>query len=202
MGIKERKERDKARIKQLIINAALDLFTEFGYEKTSIRRIAKEIDYSPATIYLYFKDKDQIFFYLHTKMFTLLKDQLMVVFDSEDPIERIRLCGTVYLKFAFDHPEWYDLMFILKAPMNALNKQEDWVGGLKIFELLKGTIREAIESGMMKSSDLDLRAATIWGHLHGIASLYLRGRFRMIDPELLEELLFSSVNDMIDCYTI
>jgi len=60
MGLKERKERDKLEMKDRILQSAHQLFVEKGFEQVSIRNIAEAIEYSPATIYLYFKDKDEI----------------------------------------------------------------------------------------------------------------------------------------------
>jgi AcrR family transcriptional regulator len=67
MGILERKEREKQEMRDLILNVATEMFIEEGYDKTSIRKIADKIEYSPATIYLYFKDKDEIFMPFTTK---------------------------------------------------------------------------------------------------------------------------------------
>ena len=61
MGISERKEREKLEMRRKIVDVAKDLFIHEGFEKTSIRQIAEKIEYSPATIYLYFKDKTEIF---------------------------------------------------------------------------------------------------------------------------------------------
>ena len=57
MGIKERQVRQKEVLRQDILDAARDLFIEEGYENTSMRKIAERIEYSPTTIYYYFKDK-------------------------------------------------------------------------------------------------------------------------------------------------
>ena len=64
MSITDRKEREKKEMRQAILDAALTLFREKGYDAVSIRNIAEAIEYSPATIYLYFKDKNEIFFAL------------------------------------------------------------------------------------------------------------------------------------------
>ena len=61
MTITTRKERQKEELKGKILQAAKELFMEKGFEDTSIRNIAEKIEYSPTTIYLYFKDKDDIF---------------------------------------------------------------------------------------------------------------------------------------------
>ena len=55
MGINERKERDRQDLRKSIMDAAREVFLEKGFEQTSIRAIAQKIEYSPTTIYLYFK---------------------------------------------------------------------------------------------------------------------------------------------------
>ena len=60
MGIKERRDVEKAEMKQKIMTAAIEIIEQEGYEKLSIRKIASRIEYSPTTIYLYYKDKAEI----------------------------------------------------------------------------------------------------------------------------------------------
>lgn len=60
MGIKERRNGEKAEMKQRIMDAAIGIINQDGYENLSIRKIASKIEYSPTTIYLYYKDKAQI----------------------------------------------------------------------------------------------------------------------------------------------
>ena len=60
MSPRTRKAYEKEKMKQLILEAAIKITDEVGYEKLSMRRIAEVIDYTPTTIYLYYKDKEQI----------------------------------------------------------------------------------------------------------------------------------------------
>ena len=60
MGSKERKERYTKTMRERILKAAMALFAKKGYEHVSMRRIAKKIEYCPATIYRYFKNKEDI----------------------------------------------------------------------------------------------------------------------------------------------
>lgn len=60
MGIKERRDIEKTEMKRRIINAAIEIIEQEGYEKLSLRKIAANIEYSPTTIYLYYKDKAEI----------------------------------------------------------------------------------------------------------------------------------------------
>ena len=60
MGIKERKEREKERRKQQIMVAAKRVFSEKGFSRATMDDIAKEAELSAGTIYLYFKNKDEL----------------------------------------------------------------------------------------------------------------------------------------------
>lgn len=61
MGIQERKEREKERRRQQILVAAKRMFSEKGYNRTTMEDIANEAELSPGTLYLYFKNKEELF---------------------------------------------------------------------------------------------------------------------------------------------
>ena len=60
MSPRVRHEQEKEQMKQLILEAAIKITADIGYEKLSMRKIADMIGYTPTTIYLYYKDKEQI----------------------------------------------------------------------------------------------------------------------------------------------
>ena len=61
MGIKERKAREREMRRQQIMVAAKRVFTQRGFEKSTMEDIAREAELSPGTIYLYFKSKDELY---------------------------------------------------------------------------------------------------------------------------------------------
>ena len=61
MGIQERKEREKERRRQQIIVAAKRVFSKNGFNKATMEDIAKEAELSPGTLYLYFKNKEELY---------------------------------------------------------------------------------------------------------------------------------------------
>ena len=89
MGIAERKERDRVEMRQRIIDAAIQMFLEEGYEKTSIRNIAEKIEYSPATIYLYYKDKDELLYDVQGQAFEKLYQTFRDEATAKDPFKRL-----------------------------------------------------------------------------------------------------------------
>lgn len=60
MGVQERKEREREALREKILTAAIDLIAQSGHESLTIRKLARQIEYSPRTIYLYFEDKDAL----------------------------------------------------------------------------------------------------------------------------------------------
>ena len=61
MGIQERKERERERRRQQIIVAAKRVFSKNGFSRTTMEDIAKEAELSPGTLYLYFKNKEELY---------------------------------------------------------------------------------------------------------------------------------------------
>lgn len=187
MGITERKERERQEMRQLILDGATKVFIEEGYEKASIRAIAEHIEYSPATIYLYFKDKDELFYAVHELGFEKMLQQMEHLEAIENPLERLRQRGSTYLQFAFENPELYDLMFISRAPMKALHKDfenSDWDCGHRNFELLVRNVQQCLEQGYLRPMNLHVAAMAIWSFVHGMASLHIRERFKIIDEAI------------------
>lgn len=176
LGIIERKEREKAEMRRRIVDAAVQMIVEEGYEKVSIRNIADKIEYSPATIYLYYKDKDELLYDVQSQAFATLAEEFREKINAEDPFKRLEQLAVAYLEFSRQHPELYDLMFIIKAPMNTLVEKEKWENGDPSYDALHGLMQECIEKKLVKFKDATIATLSVWGFAHGLISLHLRGR--------------------------
>ncbi|KQS28272.1 TetR/AcrR family transcriptional regulator [Dyadobacter sp. Leaf189] len=176
MAIKERKEREKQDMRNLIIDSATQLFLKQGYDKTSIRNIAEDIEYSPATIYLYFKDKDEIFYIIHENAFEILDKLLRQHNSISDPYERLHELGKTYVNFALENPDYYDLMFVMRAPLAEIKHKEKWSAGECAFGYLLETMAACIDQGLIKPADKFVAAMTVWSFVHGLVTLYIRER--------------------------
>ncbi|MES1159705.1 MAG: TetR/AcrR family transcriptional regulator, partial [Bacteroidota bacterium] len=184
MGIAERKEKQKLEIRKLILDASMKLFVEEGFDNVSIRRIADLIEYSPTTIYLYFKDKDEIFLNLDEIGFLKLQEYNQNLAIIENPLLRLHKMGENYLRFGMENPEYYDLMFIQRAPMNKLKEMGcEWENGDAALTLLRTTVTECMEKGLIASTSPELVSMSVWSMVHGLVSLAIRDRFDKFLPE-------------------
>jgi AcrR family transcriptional regulator len=185
MGIAERKEKQKLEIKKMILDASMKLFVEEGFGNVSIRKIADLIEYSPTTVYLYFKDKDEILFNLHELGFQKMAEYNVSLWDIKNPLLRLHKMGENYIQFGLQNPEFYDLMFIQRAPMDALTKMMDceWKSGDVALGKLKETVEECMQRGLIKKGDVNTASMAIWSLVHGLVSLAIRQRFNKLVEE-------------------
>jgi AcrR family transcriptional regulator len=198
MGIVERKEKQKLEIRKSILDASMKLFVEEGFENVSIRRIAELIEYSPTTVYLYFKDKDEIFFDLHDIGFQKLNELNLNLAGIDNPLLRLYKMGQNYLNFGMENPEYYELMFIGREPMNKLRQMgcEEWEKGDAAMKALMDTIGACMEKGLIARGDIHLVSMSVWGMVHGLVALAIRGRLeKFVDQkEMLLPVMQQSLN--------
>ena len=179
MGTASRKQREKLERRQVILDVAQRLFVEQGVEKLNMRDIAEAVGYSVGTIYLYFKDKNELLFAIQSRAF----DQLAREFDSLSsivhPVDRLVVMNRHYLSFALEHSELYELLFLMEGPMEAAEERGDmspWTNGYAAFQRVMHTVQAGINMGVFRQRDAEGTALMLWAQMHGLAALYLRRR--------------------------
>src|ERR1035438_7522494 len=114
MGVLERREREKHALRQDILSAARELFANEGYESVSMRKIAEKIEYSPTTIYLYFRDKQEVVQEICRETFLLLTQRLnAVLLEPGDPVDRLKSGMRAYISFGLEHPDHYRVSLMM-----------------------------------------------------------------------------------------
>lgn len=188
MTVKQRREREKEEMRTLILDSAHKLFLDKGFDEVSIRNIAEAIEYSPATIYLYFKDKNEIFHALHQEAFRFYNEFNIELPAIKDPFDRLVKMGEKYFEFMNLHPKYYNIMFLMEAPMQNEECIDDWEEGAKAHSFLEQTVLECMEKGYLAAEDHRVLALTIWSYMHGICSLIIRNRMKMYPEEIRNQI--------------
>jgi AcrR family transcriptional regulator len=117
VGLRERKK-EKTRL--AILDAALDLFLEQGYDSTTVEQIAGSVEISPRTFFRYFAGKDHLALWFHDQGEEIMLDTL-----------RARPA---------DEPAFTSLMHALRAVLSDMQDStpEDTARFLKLRRLLDG----------------------------------------------------------------
>jgi len=178
MASGERREREKAEVRERILSAARELFARRGIDAVTMRGIAEAIEYTPAALYVHFRDKDDLLRALCRNDFAALNEQQKRVSKVADPVERIRRIGLAVVRFAVEHPNHYRFMFMtpLKgvepAPEDIARCGDPEEDGYAFFV---GIVQEAIDGGRLRPElkDAHLAAQTLWAGVHGVAALHI-----------------------------
>lgn len=110
MGTEERKAREKERRRNQIIDAAERVIFSKGLEQSTMDEIAKEAELSKGTLYLYFKNKNELYMAITKRGSDILNNRFAKVFASAHDhtgIELIRLIGETYLDFVSENPDYF-----------------------------------------------------------------------------------------------
>jgi AcrR family transcriptional regulator len=117
MTIEERKEREKEEMRGLILDTASEIIAAEGFDKLSIRKIASRIEYSPAIIYHYFQDKDEIVNHVMKKGYQKIINALSSIQVSADqPEKRLKELTRSYIAVAMQMPDEFQAVQLNKSP--------------------------------------------------------------------------------------
>lgn len=160
MAREEQKMRSEM-IRQAILDTALEIGIQEGFEEVSIRKIIKRMKYSTGVVYHHFKDKQEIIdaielaetAWLHAQIAELLKNQKDVVSEMEAVFKRI-------MKLAFDEPEKYNLIVLHKYSRRKPDRP-GWISHLS------DRLKQGMESGIIKEIDSEKAAFSIWSSFLG-----------------------------------
>ncbi|GGP24965.1 TetR/AcrR family transcriptional regulator [Silvimonas amylolytica] len=177
MAISDRKERQKAQLRELILDAARDIVVREGFAALSMRKIADAIEYSPATLYLHFENRDAIARAICAAGYADFARELVPAMENEpDPIQRLQIMARSYVAFGLAHPETYRLIFMVSPEYaSALSEgnDEERAGEKAFFELV-GAFTQLRGTNRLNTELTDLQLAEmLWASLHGIVSLKL-----------------------------
>lgn len=171
-GSRERREHQKAELRQHILTAAAELFLEQGYEHFSLRQVAERIGYTATTIYLYFQNKDDLLFEVVYDGWRRFSEEFLAAAQrGSDPVERLQSMGRCYVRFALDNPAVYDLMFVRRTDFLVHENPHSGGKPADTFGVLCDTVAEAVDRGIFRSGDVVGFADAIWAAVHGVVSL-------------------------------
>jgi AcrR family transcriptional regulator len=174
MNAKTRRERERQALREQILDAAREMFATHGVEATTMRAIARKIDYTPTALYYHFKDKDALITEICHRDFRRLAHQFVQLGRVDDPVERIRWTGRAYVEFGLENPQHYRMMFMTTHTHDTdvpekNNPEED------AYAFLRVAVQEAMAAGRFRPEfqDADAMVQMLWAALHGVVSLHV-----------------------------
>ena len=200
MASKERKEREREEIRELILNAAKDIITEEGIENLSVRKIAGRIEYSPAIIYHYFKDKDDIVTQQMQRGYQKIINALASVKTSPGhPQERLKELVKNYIAAALKMPDEY-MAVQLSSSLSILEYTsfmfEGASAGKPALAILHQCLKDIYKDKGISDSQLELTAQILAASSLGLIVKLLREKD--IGEEQQSRLIDHYIKCMVD----
>jgi len=189
MGVKEKRHRYKEEFRREILDSARDLFIDVGYEKFSMRRLAEKIEYSPTTIYHYFKNKEDLLFAICEEVaeqFLAAMRNLRTV--QSKPYEALRQAMLYLVEFAFDNPNQYKVFFLDRP--DVYGRQEEFMKRESMarnsyFEF-REMVQACVKARKLRRMDIDVLTQVLATAPHGLITMTLyRSSFPWADQKVL-----------------
>jgi len=171
MGIKEKRAKCNNEFRREILDAARELFINEGYEKFTMRRLAEKIGYSPTTIYIYFKGKDDLLFAICeevAKQFFADLNHIRTV--NIDPRDALRQALLYFLEFGFNNPNQYKVFFF--TGRDVYGAHEEFMKKASMarnsFLVFREIVQSCIQTGEFRKMDIEILTQILCVATHGL----------------------------------
>ncbi len=203
MGVVERKEREKKARRQAILDAARECFFRDGFEATTISQIAETVELSTGTLYLYFKNKEEIYVSILEEGLDILY-ALMKGSERPNALARELLVAycEAYYRFYIDYGQYFDVMFFLRRPDKKILLEGDLKAkleqkSLECLGLLESAVKKGIVEGDFRVVSPYEASRVLWGTMNGLMLLHEK-RTEEITRQKLPRLIEVAASLLLD----
>ena len=178
--------------KKKIIKAAMDVFSVKGYAKASIREIARAADISVGGVYLYFRNKEELYKSLiNEKMRETSSGLRLVAEDAKTPSEALSNLLKAHLENALKHKEF--ILVHIREHGFSFGIQEKRKFFSEQRALIEKIIRRGIQTGEFRECNPEDTAKIIMGSLRGILLSIALDQDVHITPDMLYEFILKGI---------
>jgi TetR/AcrR family transcriptional regulator len=177
MGIIERKEREKIQRKNDIINAAEEVFFSKGINFATMDDVAEKAELSKGTIYLYFKNKEELYLAIACRALEILYQMFEKATAKEKiGLHKVRAIGQAYYQYSNKYSNYFHTILhyevsrfdsALSAPM----LDECHKIGQKVMQQVAAAIETGIHDKSIRADLNPIRTAYL---LNGASSGVIR----------------------------
>ncbi len=202
MGILERKEREKAERRRSILDTARELIGEKSYEEITMEEIARRLELSRATLYLYFRNKGEIFLTLLTEGMIELRDDynraLKSLPSDADPMARLMQMAFAFFQFYARSHAYFDLLVTKRGELTRESSEEVIAAfdesGKNVIKPIADVYGTGVHAGAFPDADPAKMAYLLRALAIGLAVGFREGNLKFPDDvELLRRIILYGI---------
>jgi len=191
-----RNDHSREQIQQMAIAAATAILNEEGASQLSTRKVAGAIGYTVGTLYLVFKNLDELLLHVNAATLDELRGDILSQADTQaQPQAQIKAMAYAYLNYARMHYARWSLLYSHRLPEGTVIPGwfEDKIR--QIFSLVEAPLKQ-IQADMAQK-DILCATRVLWSGVHGVCELALNEKLSLGDEVAAEALIDSLVDNYL-----
>ena len=180
MGITERREREKERRRNEIIDAAEKVFFAKGLDNATMDDVAEQAELSKGTLYLYFKNKEELYLAINERGLQILERMFReAAAEAKSGLEKVYAIGQAYFRFHNQYEDYFNAMVYYESHQIDYSDDNSCASacdrqGEKALDVLVEAIQTGIDDGSIRPNVDPLKTAIVlWGQSTGIIQVSL-----------------------------
>jgi AcrR family transcriptional regulator len=160
---------DGDRLRDEILDAASRMLGATGaVGEFSLRAVAREVGVAATSIYLHFRNLDELVLAVKTRFFAEFGEVLDAAAQAagEEPLQRVRARSHAYVKYGMENPGTFHTMFAGEMATASRVPSVTYLG-VEVFEAVREEIAAITELG----ADPAMLAVHLWTAMHGTVAL-------------------------------
>jgi AcrR family transcriptional regulator len=178
--IAERRQEEKERRRDEIVEAAEELYREMGWDAVTMDSVARRARLSRALVYVYFKDKQDLHFAIAARALDILRQRFTeATARARTGMDQVEACGRAYMAYAQEFPHFFDACarLELQAHDGTAEPSPQAVPCIECGKRVHDVVVEALATGQrdgtirMELGDLQVVSRVLWGFMHGLIQI-------------------------------
>ncbi len=145
--------------KDMILDAAMRLLKDRGYDAVNIKQLSKELGCSTQPVYLSFSGMED----LRNELLPLAVGEFEMYMRSSSQDGLINLYGMNYIRFSKEEPRLFCFLFMRANAFAEIKRA--------LFPVIEQSIKKLMDSYHISYEEADILHDQLWMHAHGIASM-------------------------------
>ncbi|MBN1183161.1 MAG: TetR/AcrR family transcriptional regulator [Bacteroidales bacterium] len=174
MGISERKEREKESRRNEIIDAAEKVFFNKGVDSATMDEVAEIAELSKGTLYIYFKNKEDLHFAICRRGLSILKEYFIKVVTPEKTVlENLIAIGISFVEFARTNTDYFKVMSHFEnKDYTSSSHDHEHTEKDDVMNFLVSLIEKGMQDGSLRDDLIpDTVAHVLWAQTTGVLQL-------------------------------
>jgi len=179
--IADRRQEEKDRRRNEIVDAAETLYREVGWDEVTMDSVARNARLSRALVYVYFKDKRELHFAIVERAMHLLRSRFEDASSrARTGLEQIESIGRAYMAFGLEYPHYFDACARLElravgSPEPDTRESAALEMGNKVHQVVVAALVTGRRDGTIRGDigDPEITSRVLWGFTHGLLQIAL-----------------------------